>query len=177
MQRNDRHPRHSQSRHRRTVGRQETGCIRSDRALEACRQRRHESRRFPAGTDPAHGTDHIDSAMTAKKKAVPEETMVMPPIRAHKSQEKATPSSSRHRSSNRPRRRGSNTDVRCSYAQPVAGQCAALRVRMGVLEDRRWPVVRQCVSHFLRQYGVVSPDLQQQTEYITSAAFDQICEM
>ncbi|MCG4877888.1 hypothetical protein L0N00_15780, partial [Eggerthella lenta] len=36
------------------------------------------------------------------------------------------------------------------------------------------PVVRQCVSHFLRQYGVVSPELQQQTEYITSAAFDQI---
>ena len=49
---------------------------------------------------------HIDSAMTAKKKAVPEETMVMPPIRAHKSQERRHLSSSRHRSSNRPRRRG-----------------------------------------------------------------------
>lgn len=117
---------------------------------------------------------HIDSAMTAKKKAVPEETMVMPPIRAHKSQEKATPvvkpapvvkPSQTSWDSNT-----SGTDTR----NPSLGNAphyASVWESESTVDS---PVVRQCVSHFLRQYGVVSPELQQQTEYITSAAFDQI---
>lgn len=117
---------------------------------------------------------HIDSAMTAKKKAVPEETMVMPPVRAHKSQEKATPvvkpapvvkPSQTSWDSNT-----SGTDTR----NPSLGNAphyASVWESESTVDS---PVVRQCVSHFLRQYGVVSPELQQQTEYITSAAFDQI---
>lgn len=117
---------------------------------------------------------HIDSAMTAKKKAVPEETMVMPPVRAHKSQEKATPvvkpapvvkQSQTSWDSNT-----SGTDTR----NPSLGNAphyASVWESESTVDS---PVVRQCVSHFLRQYGVVSPELQQQTEYITSAAFDQI---
>ena len=117
---------------------------------------------------------HIDSAMTAKKKAVPEETMVMPPIRAHKSQEKATPvvkpapvvkPSQTSWDSNT-----SGTDTR-NPSLGSAPHYASIWESESTVDS---PVVRQCVSHFLRQYGVVSPDLQQQTEYITSAAFDQI---
>ena len=117
---------------------------------------------------------HIDSAMTAKKKAVPEETMVMPPIRAHKSQEKATPvvkpapvvkPSQTSWDSNM-----SGTDTR-NPSLGSAPHYASIWESESTVDS---PVVRQCVSHFLRQYGVVSPDLQQQTEYITSAAFDQI---
>lgn len=117
---------------------------------------------------------HIDSAMTAKKKAVPEETMVMPPIRAHKSQEKVTPvvkpapvvkPSQTSWDSNT-----SGTDTR-NPSLGSAPHYASIWESESTVDS---PVVRQCVSHFLRQYGVVSPDLQQQTEYITSAAFDQI---
>lgn len=33
------------------------------------------------------------------------------------------------------------------------------------------PVVKQCASHFLNQFGLVTPELQQQIRYITAAAF------
>ncbi|MCB5702318.1 hypothetical protein LIQ39_04875 [Megasphaera elsdenii] len=117
---------------------------------------------------------HIDTAMMAKKKAVPEETMVMPPIRAHKSQEKATPvvkpapvvkPSQTSWDSNT-----SGTDTR-NPSLGSAPHYASVWESESTVDS---PVVRQCVAHFLRQYGVVSPELQQQTEYITSAAFDQI---
>lgn len=36
------------------------------------------------------------------------------------------------------------------------------------------PIIKQSVSHFLSQYGIVTPDMQQQAEYITAAAFQQI---
>lgn len=130
--------------------------------------RKHILRDVMAETAKAAG----QAAGTAK--AVPEETMVMPPIRAHKSQEKATPvvkpapvvkPSQTSWDSNT-----SGTDTR----NPSLGNAphyASVWESESTVDS---PVVRQCVSHFLRQYGVVSPELQQQTEYITSAAFDQI---
>jgi hypothetical protein len=36
------------------------------------------------------------------------------------------------------------------------------------------PIIKQSVSHFLSQYGIVTADMQQQAEYITAAAFQQI---
>ncbi|WP_370850731.1 LPO_1073/Vpar_1526 family protein [Megasphaera sp.] len=117
---------------------------------------------------------HIDAATTAKKKSVPEETMVMPSIRAHKSQEKAAPvvsptpvvkPSQTSWDSNT-----SGTDTR-NPSLGSAPHYASVWESESTVDS---PVVRQCVSHFLRQYGVVSPALQEQTEYITSAAFDQI---
>jgi hypothetical protein len=36
------------------------------------------------------------------------------------------------------------------------------------------PIIKQCVTHFLSQYGIVTPEMQQQAEYITAAAFQQI---
>ena len=110
---------------------------------------------------------HIDAATTAKKSS-PDETMVMPPVRAHKSQEKATPVVKPAQASWESG--SSGLDLRTPPASSDLHR-PSLWEQDSTVES---PVVRQCVSHFLRQYGVVSPELQQQTEYITSAAFDQI---
>lgn len=110
---------------------------------------------------------HIDAATTAKKSSA-DETMVMPPVRAHKSQEKATPVVKPAQASWESG--SSGLDLRTPPASSDLHR-PSLWEQDSTVES---PVVRQCVSHFLRQYGVVSPELQQQTEYITSAAFDQI---
>ncbi|MCB6386059.1 LPO_1073/Vpar_1526 family protein [Megasphaera massiliensis] len=110
---------------------------------------------------------HIDAATTAKKSS-PDETMVMPPVRAHKSQEKAKPVVKPAQTSWEAGTSG--LDLRTPPASSDLHR-PSLWEQDSTVES---PVVRQCVSHFLRQYGVVSPELQQQTEYITSAAFDQI---
>lgn len=110
---------------------------------------------------------HIDAATTAKKNT-PDETMVMPPVRAHKSQEKAKPVVKPAQTSWESGTSG--LDLRTPPASSDLHR-PSLWEQDSTVES---PVVRQCVSHFLRQYGVVSPQLQQQTEYITSAAFDQI---
>lgn len=115
---------------------------------------------------------HIDTA-TAPKKA-PEETMIMPPLHARKSQEKAKPvvhpAAAEAVTPSWGRSGDSGTDTR----NPLSANDTHYA---SVWEDDSTvesPVVRQCVAHFLRQYGVVSPQLQQQTEYITSSAFDRI---
>lgn len=110
---------------------------------------------------------HIDAATTAKKSSA-DETMVMPPVRAHKSQEKATPVVKPAQASWESG--SSGLDLRTPPASSDLHR-PSLWEQDSTVES---PVVRQCVSHFLRQYGVVSPELQQQTEYITSVAFDQI---
>ena len=110
---------------------------------------------------------HIDAATTAKKSSA-DETMVMPPVRAHKSQEKATPVVKPAQASWESG--SSGLDMRTPAASGDLHH-PSLWDQDSTVES---PVVRQCVSHFLRQYGVVSPELQQQTEYITAAAFDQI---
>lgn len=114
---------------------------------------------------------HIDTA-AAKKKA-PEETMIMPPLHVRKSQEKATPVVKPAAEPAAPSW-GTDNTTGTDTRNPLS---SADTHYTSVWEDDSTvnsPVVRQCVAHFLRQYGVVSPQLQQQTEFITSAAFDRI---
>lgn len=111
---------------------------------------------------------HIDAATTAKKSS-PDETMVMPSVRGHKAQEKAEPVVKPAQASWESGSTG--LDMRTPAAPSGDFHHLPLWEQDSTIES---PVVRQCVSHFLRQYGVVSPELQRQTEYITSAAFDQI---
>lgn len=121
---------------------------------------------------------HVD---TVKKQKAPEETIIMKPIRSHQTSEAKTQAAptAPQEAAMQPKQ----TETAASpWGHDAAGTTAAPSISATKVRPSIWdnaveeesPVVKQCVSHFLNQFGMVTPEMSQQAEYITAAAFQRI---
>lgn len=126
---------------------------------------------------------HVDTVQTAKK--APEETIIMPPITAHPKPDTSAQAGAadmpKAQASKHPHREVQPVDSLQSPwgREGSAGKpsVSATKARPSIWDnavEEESPVVKQCVAHFLNQFGMVTPEMSQQAEYITEAAFQHV---
>lgn len=111
---------------------------------------------------------HVD---TVKKDTAPEETIIMKPIRTHQAVAQAKPAQQPHAAT--PQQSEPSPWGSGKGAPSISAKKARPSIWDNAVEEES-PVVKQCVSHFLNQFGMVTPEMSQQAEYITAAAFERI---
>lgn len=123
---------------------------------------------------------HVD---TAKKQKAPEETIIMQPIRPHQVSEPkkpTAPAAAPQETAMQPKqaeKAASPWGHEGTGTTPASPSISATKVRPSIWDnavEEESPVVKQCVAHFLNQFGMVTPEMSQQAEYITAAAFQRI---
>lgn len=117
---------------------------------------------------------HVD---TMKKDNAPEETIIMKPIRTHqvapqRPQTKTAPVSTGTEEM-QPKQPETSPWGSANAAPSISAKKARPSIWDNAVEEES-PVVKQCVAHFLNQFGMVTPEMSQQAEYITAAAFEQV---
>ena len=120
---------------------------------------------------------HIDTA-APKNSAVAEETAIMPPV--HSRQTTRRPQASAPQPDIEiPLTQKSpwGNDLSATKATPLTG--AGKRQSIWNEEETQEepsvsPLIQRCAEHFLNQFGMITPALKKQAEYITAAAFQRI---
>ena len=127
---------------------------------------------------------HVDTV--DKKDTAPEETIIMPPITAHPKPDTTAQAGAADMPKQQPVSKHPHREVQpiepmqSPWGNDTTGKqpsVSATKARPSIWDnavEEESPVVKQCVSHFLNQFGMVTPEMSQQAEYITEAAFQRV---